>query len=247
MWSKLSFATCTYLRSPRGARAKLVQRAIETWGPLLGLPFYRKIFLDDRSSSCSGIRTLLATNVADKFDEIHYSSLNHPPHSNFGIVMSYTLCGTEYVLHFDDDVAVVGSLQECRSFIEKMLQIMEEDPTIMGINCLTLDRKQFWWKPGKGYRLDPEGTFAHPSKLFGTCAGLIRRELLERVSLEDVVNWGSRQPATWEQLVSDVPASFLVAVCPTPFRVEDLAWTTRSTSAVSIRRKVRLAMKTLKT
>lgn len=226
---KTSLCVCSYLKSLKSRRASLVHDAMRSWNNLLELPFAEKIFVDDRSPEINGIRMLELSKSLDKFDEVNYNTLIHPPHSNFGILASLEFCKSEYLLHIDDDIVVTGSTQECLSFLEKCLRVLEKDKSILGINILNMPKEfdQDWF-PGKDY--SGSNDFAHPNRYFGNAASLIRRELLEKVSLTDIINWGAEQPNTWERLVSDDVLSFLVAKIPSPFGLNIDAWVVQSTS-----------------
>lgn len=232
LFAKTSFCTCCYLKSLRDYRASLIRSSIETWDKLLEIPFAEKIFLDDGSPNVNGIRLLKSTKNINKFDEVRYNTLIHPPHSNFGIVYSMNLCQSEYILHLDDDINVTGSYQECLNLLERSLEILEQDENILGINLLTMPKEfQPEWFPGEDYKDD----FAHPKKYYGTAACLIRRKLLERVTLADIINWGEQQPHTWEVLVSDKASSFLVSKVPTTFGLNLDAWVYHSVSKNNLR------------
>lgn len=234
LFSKTSFCTCSYLSSVSNYRASLVRNAIKTWEQFLELPFQEKIFLDDGSPDVNGIRLLKQTSILNKFDEIKYNTLVHAPHSNFGIINSMVICQGDYILHLDDDIKVTTSYEDCFKFIERSLEALEKDESLLGINLLTMP-KEFDrnWFPGNDY--PGSDIFAHPKKYFGTAACLIKRKLLERVSLEDIINWGAQQPSTWEVLVSDDPASFLVSKVETPFGLDLDAWMYQSVSNKSWR------------
>lgn len=234
LWQKTSFCTCSYLKSVRDYRASIVYRAMQGWHSLLKLPFAEKIFLDDSSPDFNGMRMLKYSNKLNDFDSVRYNTMLHPPHSNFGILMSMSLCKGEYIMHVDDDVKVSETERDCLNFLEHSLIIMQENKDILGINLMTPDFKSENtepWTPGKDY--PNSNTFAHPKKYFGTAVCLIRRELLEKVSLADIFSWGSQQPNTWEQLVSDDTSSFLVSKVATPFTIEYDSWLFNSTSEIS--------------
>lgn len=59
--------------------------------------------------------------------------------------------------------------------------------------------------------------YSHPRKYYGTAASIIRRELLDRVPLEQIVSWGSNQPANWEKLVTNSTKNFATGPLKTPF------------------------------
>jgi hypothetical protein len=231
---KTSFCTCSYLKSLRNRRADIVRDAIQSWDKFLELPFAEKIFLDDGSPDINGIKLLKSSNIIHKFNDVKYNTLVHPPHSNFGIVTSMSFCRGEYILHFDDDINVTDSYEHCFDLLERSLDVLDKDENILGINFLTMP-SQFEkdWFPDKDY--SKNNSFAHPKKYFGTAACLIRKKLLEKVGLIDIVNWGAQQPDMWERLVSDDASSFLVAKAPTPFGLELDSWVYQSTSTVSLR------------
>jgi len=232
LFSKTSFCTCSYLKSLGNRRTSLVRNAIQSWDKFLELPFAEKIFLDDGSPDINGIRLLKQTNILNKFDEVRYNSLIHPPHSNFGIVCSMTLCRGDYILHLDDDINVTGSYEDCLNLLERSIEVLERDENILGINLLTMPNEFHQdWFPGQDYN----DNFAHPNKYFGTAACLIKKKLLERVSLTDIINWGEQQPHTWEILVSDAASSFLVNKAPTTFGLELDAWVYHSVTNKSLR------------
>jgi glycosyltransferase involved in cell wall biosynthesis len=207
---------------------------MQSWENLLELPFVEKIFLDDGSPDINGIKALKLSLNLNKFNEVRYNTIIHPPHSNFGILSSMTLCRGEYILHIDDDIYITGSYQDYISIIEKSLNVLEQDKNILGINLLTMpsefDKR---WFPGKDYSSSDD--FAHPNRYFGTAACLIKRKLLEKVSLADIRNWGQQQPEVWEILVSDDVSSFLVTKVPTPFGLDLDAWVYQSTSGINLR------------
>lgn len=227
LFAKTSFCTCSYIKSLRDHRASLVRNSIDSWNEFLELPFVERIFLDDGSPDVNGIRLLKSSKSINKFDEVRYNTLIHPPHSNFGIVYSMNICRGEYILHLDDDINVTGSYQECLNLLTKCLEILEQDESILGINLLTMPKEfRQEWFPGEDYKDD----FAHPQKYYGTAACLIRKTLLEKVSLADIINWGAQQPNYWEVLVSDSASSFLVSKVPTTFGLNLDAWVYQSVS-----------------
>ena len=234
LFSKTSFCTCCYLSSLSNYRASLVRNAIKTWEQFLELPFGEKVFLDDASPDINGIRLLKQTNTLNKFDNVSYNTLIHAPHSNFGILSSMEICRSEYILHLDDDIKVTASYEDCRKFLEAALEALEKDENLLGINLLTMPNEfDKNWFPGNDY--SGSDIFAHPKKYFGTAACLIKRKLLERVSLADIINWGEKQPHTWEVLVSDDAASFLVSKVTTPFGLDLDAWVHHSVTNKSWR------------
>lgn len=229
LFSKTSFCTCSYLKSLRNRRASLVRNALKSWDEFLEIPFTERIFLDDGSPNINGIQLLKSSNVIHKFDEVKYNTLLHPPHSNFGIVNSMALCKGEYILHFDDDINVTGSYEECLNLLERGIDILDKDESILGINLLNMPREfEKNWFPDQDY--SGSGIFAHPKKYFGTAACLIKKKLLEKVSLTDIIEWGSQQPDIWEILVSDDVSSFLIAKDSTPFGLDLDAWVYQSTT-----------------
>jgi hypothetical protein len=227
--SKTSFCTCSYLKSLQHPRAAIVRGALQSWEQFLELPFAEKIFLDDGSLNINGIKTLRLSPIFQKFDEVRYNTIIHPPHTNFGIISSMNICRSDYILHLDDDIYITGSYPDYIEVMEKSLAVLEQDENILGINLLTMP-SQFDkdWFPDKGYWRNDD--FAHPHKYFGTAACLIKKKLLEKVSLADIINWGSQQPAVWEILISDDVSSFLVSKVPTPFVVDVDTWAYSSTS-----------------
>lgn len=238
---RVAFSTCSYLKATRSSRARIVKNALETWEDLLDLEFCRRYFIDDRSPNCAATNTLLMTSVASKFDEIQYTPFDHPPHSNFGIVYSYDIADTCYVLHLDDDVQVRGSKKEILDTIANAVEIMDNDEEILGINLLTLDRSdggQDPWKPKHVYSRAPESGFGHPAKYFGTCSSIIRRSLLKNMTLDDVISHGNAQPSYWERIVTRDVKQFLVAQCPTPFFVDQEAWSVTATAVFGLREQL---------
>lgn len=247
VWDRTSFCTSSYISDLRGKRSNLVSRSIQTWKPLLQLPFHESVFLDDLSPSCNAIQLLRSTDMLHAFDEVHYQTAHHPPHSNFGIVASMNLCNGSYVLHIDDDVIVDQSVASCRQYISKMLSILEYDRDLHGISFLTQSSiTHDEWTPHKPYSKDNLGLFAHPKKYFGTAACLIRKSMIDYIPFEQILDWGKEQPANWEQLVSVDPSMFLVNTTPTPFQVDDEAWTTRATDDNSISGRCRRIISELK-
>lgn len=234
LWQKTSFSTCSYIKSLRDYRTVLVRRAIQSWAKVLELPFAEKIFLDDSSPDLNGIKVLQSSNQINRFDCVRYNTMSHPPHSNFGILISLNLCKSDYILHLDDDIQIVGTHQDCINILEHGLTILNEDKNILGINLMHVDRSAGGqWGPSKDYF--GSDVFSHPIQYFGNSASLIRRELLEVVSLNEIFNWGKKQPTNWEELVSnsDDTSSFLVAKVGTPFTVDNDAWLFKSTFRVS--------------
>ncbi|MEH2310975.1 MAG: hypothetical protein V7K35_06020 [Nostoc sp.] len=234
LWKKTSFSTCSYIKSLRNYRSVIVGRAIQSWAKLLELPFAEKIFLDDSSPDFNAMKVLQSSNQINHFDSVRYNTRSHPPHCNFGQVISLNLCKSDYIFHLDDDIQIVGSHQDCINLLEHGLTILNEDKNIMGINLMHVDRSAGGkWRPNKDYF--GSDVFSHPFQFFGNSGCLIRRELLEVVSLEEIFNWGKKQPAGWEELISnsDNTSSFLVAKVATPFTVDNDAWLFKSTSRVS--------------
>ncbi|MEH1900904.1 MAG: hypothetical protein V7L04_05695 [Nostoc sp.] len=234
LWQKTSFSTCSYIKSLRDYRPLIVRRAIQSWAKVLELPFAEKIFLDDSSPDLNGIKLLQSSNQINRFDCVRYNTMSHPPHSNFGILISLNLCKSDYILHLDDDIQIVGTHQDCINILEHGLSILNEDKNIMGINLMHIDASAGGqWGPSKDYF--GSDVFSHPIQYFGNSASLIRRELLQVVSLNEIFNWGKKQPANWEELVStsDNTSSFLVAKVGTPFTVDNDAWLFKSTFRVS--------------
>ncbi|MEH2332396.1 hypothetical protein [Nostoc sp.] len=234
LWKKTSFSTCSYIKSLRDYRAFIVCRAIHSWAKVLELPFAEKIFLDDSSPDLNGMKLLQSSNQINHFDCVRYNTISHPPHSNFGILISLNLCKSDYILHLDDDIQIVGTHQDCINILEHGLTILNEDKNILGINLMHVDRSAGGeWGPGKDYFASD--VFSHPIQYFGNSACLMRRELLEVVSLKEIFNWGKEQPTNWEELVStsDNTSSFLVAKVGTPFTVDNDAWLFKSTFRVS--------------
>jgi hypothetical protein len=230
--SKISFCTCSYIKSLHHPRASIVRRAIQSWDNFLELPLAEKIFLDDGSPDINGIKILKLSNTLKKFDEVRYNTLTHPPHSNFGIIASMALCKSEYILHLDDDINVSGSFQDYINLLDRSIDVLDKDENILGINLLTMPNEfDKDWFPGKDYC--ENGYFAHPNKYFGTAACLIKKKLLEKVSLTDIINWGEQQPGYWEKLVSDDVSSFLVTKVLTPFIVDVDTWAYPSTLGIS--------------
>lgn len=234
LWQKTSFSTCSYIKSLRDYRALIVRRAIQSWAKVLELPFAEKIFLDDSSPDLNGIKLLQSSNQINRFDCVRYNTMSHPPHSNFGILISLNFCKSDYIFHLDDDIQIVGTHQDCINILEHGLTILNEDKNILGINLMHVDRSAGGkWGPSKDYF--GSDVFSHPLQYFGNSASLIRRELLEVVSLKKIFTWGKKQPTNWEELVSnsDDTSSFLVAKVGTPFTVDNDAWLFKSTFRVS--------------
>jgi hypothetical protein len=180
----------------------MVKKALASWSELLQLPFAEKIFLDDQSPNHAALSVLESSSLRDKFSRVEYHDIKHPPHSNFGIVASMRLATTPFILHLDDDVFVTTTGAQCREFIELAAGLLKDDPSILGCNIMTVDKLIHgteWW-PGASYGRFP--AWSHPQKYFGTGACLIRRELLQRVTFEQLMAWGVGQPSTWEQLVT---------------------------------------------
>ncbi len=240
--AQVAFSTCSYLTSTRSPRARIVKEALETWDGLLDLGFCRRFFVDDRSPSCSATNALLMTSVSSKFDDIRYTPFCHPPHSNFGIVYSFDIADAPYILHLDDDVKVRGSRQKLLQTIQQAVELMDNDSNLLGINLLTLDKpdeSQKQWKPKLDYSRDPSNSFAHPAKFFGTCASLIRRDLLNKMTLDEVISLGDAQPAGWEESVSHDTKQFLVSQSTTPFFVDQEAWSVTASSSFGLRKQAK--------
>lgn len=234
LWQKTSFSTCSYIKSLRDYRPEIVRRAIQSWVKLLELPFAEKIFLDDSSPDLNAMKLLQSSNQINHFDSVRYNTISHPPHSNFGILISLNLCKSDYILHLDEDIQIVGTHQDCINILEHGLTILNEDKNILGINLMHVDRSAGGqWGPNKDYF--GSDVFSHPIQYFGNSACLMRRELLEVVSLKEILNWGKEQPSNWEELIStsDNTSSFLVAKVGTPFTVDNDAWLFKSTFRVS--------------
>ena len=233
LFSKTSLCVCSYLKSLRHPRASIVRGAIESWDKFLELPFAEKLFLDDGSPDANGIRILKLSQQICKFDHVKYNTLIHPPHCNFGTLASMTLCHNEYIMHIDDDIYVNSSYEDCLNFIERSIDVLDKDEKILGINLLSMPSEfDNNWFPGKDY--SGNGDFAHPNKYFGSAVSLIRKKLLEKVGLTDIIKWGAQQPNVWEILISDNPSSFLVSKVPTPFKVDLDTWAYSSTSDISL-------------
>ncbi|MBP5976993.1 hypothetical protein HW132_30805 [Brasilonema sp. CT11] len=228
LWQKTSFCTCSYLKSLDNERASIVRRAIESWDKILELPFAEKIFLDDSSPDFNGMKILQSSNQINNFDCVRYNTMTHPPHCNFGTLLSLNLCKSDYILHIDDDQKIVGTHQDCINILEHGLSILHEDKNILGINLMHIDVSTGKWSPSKNYL--GSDIFSHPTQYFGSSSCLIRRELLDVVSLKDIFNWGKEQPANWEELVSKDTSSFLVAKVGTPFTIENDVFVYKSTS-----------------
>lgn len=229
LWSRLSLNCCSFLRSSLGPRAWVVRSAMKTWKALVPLPFQRRIFLDDRSKDCLGIRMLAGVGLLENFEEVRYQNVAHPPHSNFGIVQVLTMGDSEYIMHLDDDVHLSGTGDEIRDWITAALRVLAQDESLMGINLLR-DASASAWGGVEKYAADER--FAHPRQYFGTAASIIRRTLLDKVSIDQINAWGAQQPDVWERLVSDNPRRFLVARQPSPFVIQESAWLVTATSDV---------------
>ncbi|MFN6563186.1 MAG: hypothetical protein RMY28_025800 [Nostoc sp. ChiSLP01] len=233
LWQKTSFSTCSYLKSLRDSRASFVHSAMQSWDKILELPFAEKIFLDDSSPDFNGMKILQLCNQINHFDCVRYNTMKHPPHSNFGILISLNLCKFDYILHIDDDIQIVGTHQDCINIIEHGLTILNEEKNILGINLIDISVSDGGrWGPSKGKNYSGSDVFSHPTKFFGNAASLMRREILEVVTLKDIFNWGEEQPDNWEELVSNSndTSSFLVAKVGTPFTVNKDTWLFSSTS-----------------
>jgi hypothetical protein len=229
LWSKTSLCVCSYLKSLGSRRASIVRGAMQSWDQFLELPFKEKIFLDDGSPDVNGIQMLKLSQNLNKFDEVRYNTLIHPPHCNFGTVASMSLCRNEYIMHIDDDIYITGSYQDCFKILERSLEVLDKDENILGINLLTMSNQfEKEWLPGKDYSSSDD--FAHPNKYFGSAVSLIRKNLLEKIGWTDIIQWGAQQPANWEILLSDDASSFLVTKAPTPFGIDMDSWLIQSTS-----------------
>ena len=195
----------------------MVERTFESWCDFLQLPFREKLFLDDHSPGLGALRLLEKSGALGFFTEVRYQTLAHAPHSNFGIVACLEMASTPYIVHLDDDVFVTTTAEECRSYIQAMIDVMERDSSILGGNLITMDPAihQAEWLPGEPYNRDM--AWSHPGKLFGTAACILRRELLLRVPFSQIVQWDSNQPAFWENLVSYTPREFITGPLNTPF------------------------------
>ncbi|MEH2351726.1 hypothetical protein [Nostoc sp.] len=188
---KTSFSTCSYIKSSRDYRTLIVCRAIQSWAELLELPFAEKIFLDDSTPDLNRIKLLQSSNQMNRFDCVRYNTRSHPPHCNFGTVISLNLCKSEYIFHLDDDIQIVGTHQDWINILEHGLTILNEDKNILGINLMHVDRSAGGqWGPGKDYF--GSDVFSHPVQYFGSSGCLIRKKLLEIVSLEEIFNWGKK-------------------------------------------------------
>jgi hypothetical protein len=213
----------------------MVLGAFSTWADLLDLPFAEKIFLDDRSPECGGLKLLASAQLLDKFTRAEYCTVKHPPHSNFGIVASMRLATTPYIMHLDDDVYVSGTPDDCKRAIDRAVHMMEQDPAIMGVNLLSLDPSfhgQEWLK-GEPYG-EQSGLF-HPRKYFGAAASVIRRELLERVPFAQLMAWGENQPGVWEALVTNSPREFIAGTQDGLFSVKRTSYFFSATNEISTR------------
>lgn len=225
--NRVSLCICSYVKSPSTRRASIVQRAMQTWDQFLKLPFSEKIFLDDGSPDANGIRLLKLSNNVSQFSRIQYNTIPHPPHCNFGTLLSFSLCKEDYILHIDDDIFFASSYHDAQLFLERCIDVLDQDSSILGINLLTLPEGiSPHWSPNRDYALD--SSFAHPNEYFGTAASLIRRELLDKVTLAQVLEWGAQQPANWEELVSDNTSIFLIAKPKTPFEIDLDSWVVQS-------------------
>lgn len=234
--SKISFSTCCFVKSVRSRRASIVKESIGTWTGLLKYEFKKKYFVDDRSENFSGLKILEQSNVAGKFDQVHFFPFTHAPHSNFGIVYSIEIASSPYILHLDDDVIIKSSESEISEYIDKCIKILDEDKKILGINILTLDAEMAQWLPENRYEQDICGDFSHPRQFFGTCACIVRRDLLKLVSFDQIVSHGSNQPMHWERMVSRNTDNFLVSNIATPFVAHPEAWATNATSRSKIKK-----------
>lgn len=232
------------MKSTKSRRASIVKESISTWTELLRYDFKDRYFVDDRSKNYSGIKILEQSSVAGKFDQIHVFPFSHAQHSNFGIVYSIEIANSSYVLHLDDDVMIKGTRSELIEYINKCVKLLDADKNILGINVLTLQldlEAQKPWHPEKEYG-DNSG-FSHPYQFFGTCACILRRELLQRMSLDDVIANGPKQPKHWERIVSQDKHQFLVANAETPFVAHPKAWTITATHKTKAEQLVRKALR----
>lgn len=215
----VSFTACSFLKPGGTSRRRLLRKTLATWRNLLDLPFAERIFLDDRSPDSAATRLLEEIGLAGKFDQVRYQDTPHPPHSNFGIVGSFELGSSPYLLHLDDDVKVSGPPGKLHAYIEQVLRILSGHPEILGINLLELNpgRQGFRdWAQGEPY--GTSGLY-HPHKYFGTCASIIRRELLARGDFRQILGWNENQPGNWEVLVTRDTREFLVAPPGSPFSI----------------------------
>jgi hypothetical protein len=239
----MAFSTCCYMKKHPGERAKMVFEAISSWKELLDLAFAEKIFLDDRSPEFSGLRLLTSTQLLDKFTRAEYCTIDHPPHSNFGIVRSLELTSAPYIMHLDDDVHVKGTPNDCKRLIDLAIDVMERDSTIMGFNLLNLDPSFHGeqWLPGEPYQ--ERAGLHHPTRYFGTAACVIRRTLLERVPFSQLQLWGTLQPGVWEALVTDDTRQFITVLHGSPFSVKKTSYFFNATSEISTRVRYQYILK----
>lgn len=245
-WRDVSLATCSYIGRSGSRRAKLVAHALETWSPLLALPFAERIFVDDGSPHALGLATLYRTGLHRSFDTIVYNGREHPPHSNFGIVECLAAARTALIVHLDDDVVVGGGAERVAGYLGECLAVMAADPSILGMALLSYEGTPAVWGPDRPYERDvrtaPSFELAHPKMFFGTAASVIRRELVDRYPLERIYADGE-QKLNWERLVSGDPGEFLVDCATSPFSVDPAAWKHRATyrwsARVELRRRAR--------
>lgn len=211
----------------------MVKETLLTWTDLLQLPFAERIFLDDQSPDCNALRALQNAEMLGRFDRVQYHSVKHAPHSNFGIVASLALADTPYIMHLDDDVHVTAPASACRDAIERALEVLERDQKLLGFNLLTLDPRFHGadWFPAKPYA--QTAGLHHPRRYYGTAACIIRRELLEKVTFDEIVAWGDKQPNNWEKLVTSSPDEFITGDLQTPFGVPEASYLFRATAEVS--------------
>lgn len=237
------------MKSANSRRASIVRESISTWGELIEYNFNRRYFVDDRSIDFSGINVLGQSDIGEKFDQILFFPFSHSQHSNFGIVYSIEVANSDYVLHIDDDVVISGTKLQLEDYINKCVDLLNNDKSILGINILTLDpnlKYQKPWMPDAEYVRNNKLGFSHPKRYFGTCACIVRRELLNLVSLNDIVAYGSEQPAHWERIVSQDKFQFLVANVQTPFDVHPDAWSFTATSKSKVERLAKKALRQLR-
>lgn len=238
-YKPVSFAACSYLNPKNHYRKRIISTTLLTWHELLDLPFTERIFLDDRSPDFAASKLFHKLNLVDKFDRFEYTTLRHPPHSNFGIVGTLNLASTPYILHLDDDVSVVAPSAICFDWIDRCIRIMDADSSIFGCYLGRVGPETCPWSPGKPYPTPLGQGFHHPLELFGTTASIIRRELLDRVGLAQIRKWGEKQPDNWEVLVSEKPENFLMNIGPTPFLATDNSYFFSSTKKPTLRSMLR--------
>lgn len=248
-WRDVTLSVCSYIGRSGSRRAKLVTSAVETWSPLLDLPFAERIFVDDGSPDALGLATLYRTGLHRSFDRLLFNGREHPPHSNFGIVECLTAAQTPLIVHLDDDVTIHGTSAHLAGYVGECLAVMAADRGILGMALLSYDGTPAVWGPDEAYVRDarkaPSFRLAHPKRFFGTAASVIRRELLDRYPLERLYADGD-QKLNWERLVSDDPAEFLVDCTSSPFSVDPAAWKHRATYRRSARSELRSRARRLK-